>query len=63
MTPQQLIDLRGAGNAEKWLRKHGKWHLTPQEKLAEAVQAAADAIEEANQWLYSANAALEKMED
>ena len=33
MTPQQLVDMRGAGNAEKWLRKHGKWRKTAVEWL------------------------------
>jgi len=29
MTPQDLINLSGAGNAEKQLREMGKWKLTP----------------------------------
>jgi len=33
MTPQQLIDLPGAGKAEAWLRKNGMWRLTPKELL------------------------------
>ena len=33
MTPQDLIDLPGYGNAEKQLRKMGKWQLTPLEIL------------------------------
>ncbi len=35
MTPQQLIDMRGAGNAEKWLRKNGKWRelMTDTERI------------------------------
>lgn len=33
MTPQQLIDLPGAGMAEKQLRKDGLWELTAVEKL------------------------------
>ncbi len=33
MTPQDLINLPGAGNAEKQLRKMGKWVLTPLEIL------------------------------
>jgi hypothetical protein len=28
MTPQDLINLPGAGNAEKALRKAGKWNVT-----------------------------------
>ena len=54
MTPQDLINLPGAGNAEKQLRKMGKWQLTPQEKLAKALDSlnssiddAADAIDDA----------------
>jgi len=34
MTPQQLIDMPGAGSAERWLRKNGKWRLTPTERAA-----------------------------
>lgn len=33
MTPQQLMDMPGAGNAEKWLRKAGKWEKTALEWL------------------------------
>ena len=33
MTPQDLINIPGAGNAEKQLRKMGKWQLTPLEIL------------------------------
>ena len=35
MTPQQLIDMRGAGNAGKWLRKNGKWRelMTDTERI------------------------------
>ena len=54
MTPQDLINLPGAGNAEKQLRKMGKWQLTPLEKLAKAMDSlnssiddAADAIDDA----------------
>lgn len=46
MTPQQLIDMRGAGNAEKWLRKNGKWRMTPQEKLLSVVGDINDAIDD-----------------
>ena len=28
MTPHDLINLPGAGNAEKWLRANGMWHIT-----------------------------------
>lgn len=34
MTPQQLIDMRGAGSAEKWLRKNGEWN---DEKILDGV--------------------------
>ena len=54
MTPQDLINLPGAGNAEKQLRKMGKWQLTPQEILSKAldnlnssIDDAADAINDA----------------
>ena len=54
MTPQDLIDLPGYGNAEKQLRKMGKWQLTPQENLSKAldnlnssIDDAADAINDA----------------
>lgn len=33
MTPQELMDLKGYGSAEKVLRKTGKWKLTPLEVL------------------------------
>lgn len=33
LTPQQLIDLPGAGMAEKQLRKDGRWELTAIEHL------------------------------
>lgn len=62
MTPQQLMDMRGAGNAEKWLRENGKWRFTPQEKLDEALQSAYDAIDDAQKWLYNATSAFDKME-
>ncbi len=54
MTPQDLINLPGYGNAEKQLRKMGKWQLTPLEKIAKAMDNlnysigdAADAIDDA----------------
>jgi len=28
MTPHDLINLPGAGNAEKWLRDNSMWHIT-----------------------------------
>lgn len=28
MTPQELMDLPGAGQAERWLRANGKWKPT-----------------------------------
>ncbi len=37
MTPQQLMDLPGAGSAEKWLRNNGKWRLTPYENMCNAM--------------------------
>ncbi len=40
MTPQQLMDLPGYGAAEKWLRKAGKWRLTPEECLHMALHVA-----------------------
>ena len=33
MTPQELMDLPGAGQAERWLRANGKWDRTPLELL------------------------------
>lgn len=33
MTPQELMDLPYAGDAEKQLRKDGKWLLDPKEYL------------------------------
>ncbi len=47
MTPQQLIDLRGAGNAEKWLRRNGKWLLTPQEEVIKQMERAQDMLSSA----------------
>lgn len=48
MTPQQLMDLPGYGAAEKWLRKAGKWRLTPEEKLEQAMYRIAAAISDAS---------------
>ena len=66
MTPQDLINLPGAGNAEKQLRKMGKWQLTPQEKLAKALDSlnssiddAADAIDDAQNELHTIYKQLE----
>jgi len=47
MTPQQLIDMRGAGSAEKWLRKNGKWLLTPQEEVIKQMERAQDMLSSA----------------
>jgi hypothetical protein len=47
MTPQQLIDMRGAGNAEKWLRKNGKWLLTPEEEIIKQMRHAQDMLSSA----------------
>jgi len=47
MTPQQLMDLPGAGKAEAWLRKNGKWRLTPEEKSGKRMERLIDAIERA----------------
>jgi hypothetical protein len=33
MTNQELMDLPGAGAAERQLRKDGRWVLTPYEKM------------------------------
>jgi hypothetical protein len=35
--PHELINLPGYGNAEKKLRKHGKWRLDPIEKIENAI--------------------------
>lgn len=47
MTPQQLMDLPSAGMAENQLRKAGLWRLTPQEKLAKALDTLSYSIDEA----------------
>lgn len=47
MTPQQLMDLPSAGMAEKQLRKAGLWRLTPQEKLAKALDNLSYSIDKA----------------
>ena len=36
MTPQELMDLPYAGDAEKQLRRLNMWHLTEKEKLDRA---------------------------
>ena len=66
MTPQQLMDLPSAGMAEKALRKAGLWQLTPQEKLAKAldtlsysIDEAADAIDDAQHDMTKAIKAME----
>lgn len=33
MTPQELIDMPGYGKVEEYLRKTGKWVISPKEKL------------------------------
>lgn len=33
MTPQELMDLPGAGQAERWLRANEKWELTTEDIL------------------------------
>ena len=43
MTPQELMDLPGAGQAERWLRANGKWELTTEDILHNAAS-----IEEAH---------------
>ena len=35
MTPQELMDLKGYGSAEKVLRRAGKWRLMPLELMYE----------------------------
>jgi len=60
MTPQQLIDLPGAGNAEKQLRKMGKWQLTPQEKIEKALDDALEDLEQIEDLIYTSKSALKK---
>jgi hypothetical protein len=43
--PHDLINLPGAGNAEKALRKAGLWLLTPEEKLSRAIDDLIGSIE------------------
>jgi hypothetical protein len=35
--PHELINLPGYGNAEKQLRKHGKWRLDPIDEIENAI--------------------------
>lgn len=51
MTPQQLIDLRGYGSAEKALRRAGLWRLTPFEKLQASIDGLSDAIDSASNYI------------
>lgn len=37
VNPHELINLRGYGNAEKELRKAGKWKFEPQERYAKII--------------------------
>jgi len=60
MTPQQLIDMRGAGSAEKWLRKNGKWRLTPTEKLMGIICNLDDAADDVRTYCDDAIKAMEK---
>lgn len=46
MTPQQLMDMPGAGNAEKWLRKSGKWELTAAETITEKLDLMRDQLDD-----------------
>lgn len=62
MTPQLLMDMRGAGNAEKWLRKNGKWRLTPYEKLCNAMGGLDAAIDDARMYCDDAVRAMENHE-
>ena len=47
LTPQELIDLPGAGRAETHLRETGRWELTPQEEAIVALRRAAIACDAA----------------
>jgi hypothetical protein len=59
MTPQQLIDLKGYGSAEKQLRKMGKWKLTPQEEFENKLGKIMGSIDDAISSIQSAENDLE----
>lgn len=60
LTPQQLIDMPGYGNAEKYLRKTGKWRLTPHEHVIKLLK---DFLRYTETSIDSAYDALLKLED
>ena len=47
LSPQELIDLRGYGQAEKHLRATGRWELTAKEEAISALSKAANACDNA----------------
>ena len=66
MTPHDLINLPGAGNAEKWLRKNGKWADHPKDipmgDLENIITELDDAIESASSLASDALSLLRKMQ-
>lgn len=56
MTPQQLIDMPGYGDAEKQLRKEGRWRLTAQEIAFNKLNDALSSIQDVE---YFVNEAME----
>jgi hypothetical protein len=61
--PQTLINLPGAGNAEKELRKAGLWRLTPEERLECAISDLVGAVDIAQDFAKDLEYQWNKMED
>ena len=60
LTPQELIDLPGAGHAEKHLRETGRWKLLAYERLQAAIGDIEDAVSDISSSLEIIAEELEK---
>lgn len=62
MTPQELMDLNGAGNAEKHLRRMKKWKLPKMEMLEDAFENLLYTVETAQDQAYNIERILNEEE-
>lgn len=52
LTPQQLMDMPGAGDAQKQLRKEGRWKLTRDERISASLDSLMNAVDDAHDAVY-----------
>lgn len=53
MTPQELMDMDGAGKASEWCQRNHKWKFTRLEQLEAAAETLINSVEEAHSSSYA----------